>query len=263
MTLSKSFYAISVAALLSISGCALSHKRSTYPDPDRLVSVVRASPSGERPISKQDLIALRSESKTLEPVAGYMLRNGVLRGEAEPERIQIAMVSAGFFPALGVLPDLGRALHSEDNQPGKNSIAVISHRLWQRRYGADPNLIGRAITLDQEWYTVVGVMPSDFQFPKECDAWTPLAFDDERVKPESNSVEMGGIARLKPGATLDQAQAEVGVIARKLEGDHPEDKAGRDIKLTALHEIRSQELKTLRIKIDRPANPPVETGKGK
>jgi len=237
------FRAVSIAALLLASGCALSHKRPPFPDPDRLVSVVKVSPAGERPILKQDFLTLRSESKTLAPIAGYVFRKGSLHVGSTPERIQFAMVSMDFFPALGVKPALGRSLQSEENQSGRDHIAVISYNLWQRRFGGDPNLIGRAITLDHDRYTVVGVMPADFQVPKECELWTPLAFDIECFNLEAKCPEVEVIARLKPGGTLDEAQAEVRVITRKLEGDPPENNAGRDIKLTALRESSSQKEK--------------------
>jgi putative ABC transport system permease protein len=237
------FRAVSIAALLLASGCGLSHKRPPYPDPDRLVSVVKVSPAGERPILKRDLLALRSESKTLAPIAGYVFRKGSLVVGSTPELIQFAMVSMDFFPALGVKPALGRALQSEENQSGRDHIAVISYNLWQRRFGGDPNLIGRAITLDHDRYTVVSVMPADFQVPKECELWTPLAFDIECFNLEAKCPEVEVIARLKPGSTLDEAQAEVSVITRKLEGDPPENNAGRDIKLTALCESSSQKEK--------------------
>jgi putative ABC transport system permease protein len=237
------FRAAAMAALLLISGCALAPKRSSYSDPGRLVSVVKVSSTGEQPILKRDFLALRSESKTLAPIAGYVLRKGSLHDGSTPERIQFAMVSMDFFPALGVKPALGRALHSEENQSGRDHIAVISYNLWQRRFGGDPNLIGRAITLDHDRYTVVGVMPADFQVPKECELWTPLAFDIECFNLEAKCPEVEVIARLKPGVTLDEAQAEVSVITRRLGGDPPENNAGREIKLTALRESSSQKEK--------------------
>jgi putative ABC transport system permease protein len=261
------FRAVSMAALLMISGCALTPKRSPYPDPDRLVSVVNVSPAGEQLILKPDFLALRRESKTLAPIVGYVFRSGSLHDGSTPERIQFAMVSMEFFPALGVKPALGRALHSEENQSGRDHVAVISYNLWQRRFGGDPNLIGRAIAFDHDLYTVVGVMPADFQVPKECELWTPLAFDLECFNLEAKCPEVEVIARLKPGVTLDEAQAEVSVIARKLEADPPENNAGRDIKLTALRESSSQKEnlkeKELEIKIRRPANLPAESGKEK
>jgi putative ABC transport system permease protein len=234
------FRVVSMAALLLTTGCALMPKRSPYPDPGRLVSVVKVSPAREEPILDTDFLAWRNQSKTLGPIAAHVFRARALTGGAEPERIQSELVSADFFPALGVQPALGRVFLSEECKPGADHVVVISYDLWQRRYGADPNLIGRTITLDREQYTVVGVMPADFQFPKYCDVWTPLASDDERLHFQEKGIELYVIARLKTGVTLEQAQAEMSIIAHKLETDYPATNTGRDIKLTALRENRIQ-----------------------
>lgn len=220
-----------MAALLLTSGCAFLHKRPPYHDPDRLVSLVKVAPAGEAPIGGADFLALRSESKTLEPIAAYVFKALILN-EGEPERIDSAQVTADFFPTLGVNPVLGRALLPDDNKPDSNSVVVISHTLWQRRFGSDPKLIGSTVTLDRERRIVVGVMPPDFHFPKDCDAWTPLASD--------TGIEVEVFARLKPGVTLKQAQADISLITSKLEGDHPKNDSGRDIKLTALRESGGQ-----------------------
>jgi hypothetical protein len=106
-------------------------------------------------------------------------------------------------------------------------------------------------------------MPDNFEFPKPCDVWTPLAFDSESPGVEKKSVELHVTARLKNGVTLEQAQAEMSGIAHKLETDYPATNTGRDIKLTALRESHSQEKRVMTIKINRPVNPPVDTGKEK
>jgi putative ABC transport system permease protein len=251
-----------MAALVLTSGGAFQRNRPPYPDPDRLVSVIKVAPSGEAPILSADFLSLRRESGTLGAIAAYAFK-GLILTEGNPERIYSAQVTADFFSTLGIAPALGRALLSEEHQSERNHVVVISHKLWLRRFGADPNMIGKVISLDKERYTVVGVMPADFQLPKECDVWTPLALDEGRLLPAGTSPGLEVIARLKPGVTLDQAQAEVSEIARKLEGDHPENNTGRDIKLSALRESRGQELKVLEIKNDRPANNSVDTGKEK
>jgi hypothetical protein len=259
------FSVLFMAALLLISGCALMPKRSTYPDPERLVSVVKVSPAGEELILDTDFLAWRNQSKTLGPIAAHVFRGRVLRGGAEPERIQSELVSADFFPTLGVQPVLGRVFVPEDCKPDAGHVAIISYGLWIRRFGADTSMIGKTITLDREQYTVVGVMPDNFQFPKYCDVWAPLVFDDAGLAIEGKGIELCVIARLKTGFTLEQAQAEMSGIAHKLETDYPATNAGRDIKLTALRESRVQKEKenVLEIKIHRPAKPPVETGKEK
>jgi len=239
LRLSLRFRAVSLVALVLVSGCAFLNKRPPYHDPDRLVSVVKVAPSGEAPILGADFLALRSESKTLEPIAAYVF-NALILTEVAPERIHSAQVTADFFPTLGVKPVLGRALLPGDDKPDSNRVMVISDILWRRRFGADPSLIGRSMTFDRERYTVVGIMPPDFRFPKDCDAWTPLASDllYEHLPREDKGigVEVEVFARLNPGVTLEQAQAEMSGIARKLEKEYPETNTGRDLKLTALRE---------------------------
>jgi hypothetical protein len=205
------------------------------------VSVVKVASAGEEPILGADFLTLKSESRTLESIAGYVLRDGVIKDGSEPERIRAALVSADFFPALGLMPALGRAFISGDGQSGGAPVVVISQDLWQRRFGADPHMIGRTITLNQERYTIVGVMPVDIKFPNEAQVWTPLTSDDERLRQEDKSLELEVIARLKPGVTRQQAQEEMSNIARTLERDYPATNSGRDIKLVPLRENRSKQ----------------------
>jgi putative ABC transport system permease protein len=124
------FRAASMAALLLISGCELMSKPSPYPDPGRLVSVVKVSPAGEEMILDTDFLALRNQSKTLGSIAAHVFRARALTGGSEPERIQSELVSADFFPTLGVRPVLGRVFVSEECKPGGDHVAVISYRLW-------------------------------------------------------------------------------------------------------------------------------------
>jgi len=228
------FRVSSMAALLLISGCAFLHKRPPYRDITRLWRAVKVASAGAEPILYTDFLALRSEGKTLESVAAYVFRDRALSDGSAPERIHSAMVSTDFFQALGSEPILGRAFLSEECQSGRNQVVIISQNLWRRRFDVDPNIIGRTITLDQERHTIVGVMPPDFQFPAECDVWTPLAFD------ESTRLENGSsilFVRLKPGVTLQQAQDDMNDIARKLERDYPQTNKDRDIKLTGLFKL--------------------------
>jgi hypothetical protein len=257
-----------MAALLLTSGCDIMPKRPPYPDPGRLLSVVKVSPAREETISDTDFHALRNQSKTLGSIAAHVFRWRALTGGSEPERIQSELVSADFFSTLGVQPVLGRVFFSEDCKPGSDHVAVVSYGLWLRRYSGDPNLIGKTITLDREQYTVVGVMPDNFEFPKPCGVWTPLAFDSESPGVEKKSSELYVTARLKNGVTLEQAQVEMSEIAHKLETDYPATNTGRDIRLTALREFRIQLGNVRAIKINRPvnpppANPPIEKGKEK
>src|SRR5262249_10316487 len=132
--LTQSLRAAFMTALVLMPGCAFLNKRPPYPDPDRLVSVIEITPSGESPISGADFLALRGESKTLDSIAAYVFR-GITLTDKEAERIDSAQITADFFPALRVKPILGRVLLPDENQSGRNHVVVISYSLWQRRFG--------------------------------------------------------------------------------------------------------------------------------
>jgi len=229
-----------MVALLLISGCALLHKRLPYRDPDRLVTVVKVTPAGEEPVLDTDILELREQSRTLGQIAAYVPRHVSLTDGGDSERISATLTSADLFSSLGVAPMLGRAIISDECHPGANHVAVVGYNIWQRKFGGDPSLIGRTVTLDKEKYTIVGVMPKGFQFPEDCDMWLPLALEDQSLRLNDKGFRFGVIARLNPSFTLQQAQDEMVVIASKLERDHPESNSGRGIKLTLLSESRSQ-----------------------
>lgn len=144
-----------------------------------------------------------------------------LTGDGEPERVQSYAVTANFFPLLGVQPLLGRSFLTEEDQPGANKVAVLSYSLWQSRYGADRNILNREILLNGEKHTVVGVMPASFQFfEKDVRLWVPIAFDSEELANRGGHY-LTVVARLKPGVTALQAQAEMNAIMSRIAMDHP------------------------------------------
>ncbi|HEU4873605.1 MAG TPA: ABC transporter permease, partial [Pyrinomonadaceae bacterium] len=144
-----------------------------------------------------------------------------LTGDGEPERVSAYSVTANFFPLLGVQPLLGRSFLSEEDRPGASKVAVLSYSLWQSRYGADRNILNRDILLNGEKYSVVGVMPASFQFfEKDTRLWVPIALDQE------DWANRGGhfltvVARLKPGVSVSQAQADMNAIMHRIAIDHP------------------------------------------
>src|ERR1044071_3958147 len=150
-------------------------------------------------------------------MAAYNGGGPSLTGQGEPEQMKGSLASADLFRVLRAEPALGRAFAAEDDRPGAPRVAVISHGLWQRRFGADPSALGRAVTLDGEPYTVVGVMPAAFQFPDpETEVWAPLALDPQDQS-SRGSHYLNVVARLKDGVTIEQAQAEMDTIAGRLE----------------------------------------------
>ncbi len=152
-----------------------------------------------------------------------------LTGDGEPERVSTYAVTANFFPLLGVQPLLGRSFTPEEDRPGGSKAVVLSHGLWQSRYGGDRNILNREILLNGEKHTVVGVMPASFQFfAKDVRVWVPIAL------PQEAWANRGGhyltvVARLKPGVSVTQAQADMNAVMRRISIDHPDETIGGKI----------------------------------
>ncbi len=152
---------------------------------------------------------------------GFNLTSG-----GEPLKVEARGVTAGFFPLLGVAPRLGRVITPEEDKPGANHVAVLSHGLWQRRFGRDPGVVGRDIILNGEKYTVIGVMPRSFQFMESyVGLWVPAALSAEELA-NHGAHYLTVVARLKPGVTAREADAEVATIAARISHDFPEGARG-------------------------------------
>jgi putative ABC transport system permease protein len=187
-----------------------------YRNPDQLVWITEfyTQPVMEHVLASH-FSAWSTESQTLAQVAAYVPDNLTLTGAGEterPERLDANHVSAQFFPLLGARLPLGRNFLPAEAQSGGEPAAIISHSLWQRRFNSDRQIIGRSITLNNQGYTVVGVLPPDFRFIHPFDVWTPLAFDPA----QGRNMVVNTIARLKPGVTREQAQAELETISRRI-----------------------------------------------
>jgi putative ABC transport system permease protein len=147
-----------------------------------------------------------------------------LTGEGEPARVLGAHVTASFFPTLGVEPAIGRAFTSDEDQPGRDRVVVLSHNAWQQRFGADPDIAGREINLDGENHTVLGVMPPDFHLVFfNVEVWKPIAFTPGQMSDDRRGNEyLVAIGRINPGFTLEQVKAEMATIAARVIERFPE-----------------------------------------
>ncbi|HEY7184693.1 MAG TPA: ABC transporter permease [Blastocatellia bacterium] len=181
-----------------------------YQRADELVAVYSTNTrdEGEGPISPVTYLNLKNQNSVFSEMAAFDNRGWAanLTGGGEPERLQGYKVSANFFHWLGVAPALGRAFVAEEDRPGNNRVVVLSHEIWQRRFGGDAGLIGRSINLNGGDYTVIGVMPADFRYLK-TDVWTPLAWTPADEKFDAGCLEVG--ARLKTGVSVEQARSEI------------------------------------------------------
>ncbi len=179
------------------------------------------------------------QNRTLESLAGYNVEETTLTGAGEPEWLQCGVVTAGFFPMLGAQFARGRNFLAAEDRPGGERVAIISHRLWQRRFGSDPNIIGRSVTLNDQNHTIIGVLPLDFRFIQPLDLWTPMALDAEREHGNLMITVFNVIARLKTGVSREQAQAELADILQRYESAKPKNVmsfAGNRARVIPLHQ---------------------------
>ena len=202
-----------------------------YRDPGRLYRLDETNPKGEpNGVSPADLPVFQQRTHTLEALGVSHWRNVTLTGPEGPENVYGGQVSSDCFTMLGSAPALGRVFRSEEFRPGAPDVAVLSDRLWKRRYGRDPAAIGKPLMMNGKAHTIVGVMMQDFFFDQRFEFWTPWQFTAEDAS--RREARTSTVVRLKPGATPQQAQAEVAAVFRNAA---PEDaRKGWGTRLTPL-----------------------------
>jgi putative ABC transport system permease protein len=214
-----------------------------YPDPDRLVDLFQISAANGRrgSLSPPNYFDLRDHAQGFSGIAAYWSPSVTLTGlGGEPQKALAATCTHDLFGVLGVEPQLGRAFISEDDRPGAPRVALLGDGLWRRRYGADPSIVGQTITIDGNPTLVVGVMPARFDFPvARTELWVPLRLS--RTQPPNPAIGaeryrqyriLSVVARLAPGVSLDQAQAELGATADNFRQQYPD--ANRGLSLVAV-----------------------------
>ncbi|MGH9943134.1 MAG: ABC transporter permease, partial [Pyrinomonadaceae bacterium] len=210
-----------------------------YHAPDQLVMVWESGAAvgaGQDTIAPANYADWKAQNQVFADMAAIEWRNFNLTGDGEPERIPAFGVSANFFPLLGASAALGRTFQPEEDRPGANQVAVISHGLWQSRYGGEPGSVGRDILLNGEPYTVVGIMPRDFQFQvANIDLWVPVALTAEQLA-DRDIHNLNAVARLKPGVTVAQANADIQAITHRIAAAYPNEAEGLSAAVVPLHE---------------------------
>ncbi len=210
-----------------------------YDEPDRLIQVWGTNTQAginTSVVSVPNFIDWQNQNQSFEHLAAYTFSAFTLTGKDEPEQIRSGKVSASLFDLLRVKPIIGRGFLREEDKHGGERVVVVSHGLWQRRFGADPDLVGQTLTLNNQSYTVVGIMPERFDFPGEVEMWTPNAFDFGEFMSQRGTRYLRIIARLKPGISLQQAQAEMDTIAGRLAQQYPDTNGLQGVNLVPLHE---------------------------
>jgi predicted permease len=198
-----------------------------FREPDRLVSVWgRLTGIGlvrdQNGVSPPEYTDLCVRNRVFEGAAAHDSGSLTLTGEGEPERIETAFVAASFFPLLGVQAAMGRTFTADEDRPGRSDVVVMSHSLWQSRFGADSHIIGRVLLLDGVSRTIIGVMPVGFELFGHADLWSPLAFTaDQLSENQRGSHYLDVIARLRKGVSLQQMQSNLNQIADELLREHP------------------------------------------
>ena len=228
------------AAMFSIVYAVLL-KALPYPQPNHLVMVYEnvnlpSYQNSRNEVAPGNFSDWTNQNTVFESVAAYRNRSFNLTGAGEPLRIESELVSAGFFSTLQIVPSLGRSFSTEDDSPGASHVVIMSDGLWKSRFGSDPQILGQKLLLDGESYAVIGVAPPGFHFPDLDDQlWIPLTISPtERDNRGSHYLEV--FARLKPSVSLQQAESEMSVIAKRLTELYPQSNTGQTVNLVPLQE---------------------------
>jgi predicted permease len=210
-----------------------------YHDSGQLVAVYGKTPGYEQaPIGYMNFLDWQRETKTFSSMAIYRNQDYNFIGTGEAERLSGYMISAEFFPTLGVQPVVGRALRADDDQPGAGPVVILGGGFWKRKFGSSPDILGKSMLLNGTSYTIIGVIPAGFSFyGRDRDVYTPIgqwtdpSFRDRRIDMSAHAV-----GRLRPGLTLPQAKADMDGIAQDLATAYPEADKNAGITLVSMKE---------------------------
>jgi putative ABC transport system permease protein len=217
-----------------------------YPGAERLVFLWGTPTDGDsakvgRATSYPDYLDFREQARTFASLGAYGVLQRTLTGAGEPALLSTALVSSNLFETLGIAPALGRGFLAEEDRPHGPRVAIMGHALWRQRYGGAPDIVGRSIIVEGLPYTVVGVMPAEFTFPGEAQLWTPV-LEWWRASVRGNH-SFSVVGRLRDGATIAAADAEVREIAARLEAEHPVDNAKRSARLVPMQEAATRSVR--------------------
>ncbi|HKY27253.1 MAG TPA: ABC transporter permease [Pyrinomonadaceae bacterium] len=209
-----------------------------YRSPERLYHLWEKKPTQEfsqREFSYPDYQDYQ-QNGVLEGLAAYTGGGGIMTGRGEPTLVFSPAASANFFSVLGVNPILGRTFLPHEDKPGSQRVAVLTYEMWQRRFGGDPGILNQSLTINGQSYIVIGVLPANFEFAlRRADLWIPYQPNDAQLTRRFlHGTNL--IGRLKPGVSIEQAQSELDVIAKRIEQEHHQSHAGTTLRLVPLQE---------------------------
>jgi putative ABC transport system permease protein len=211
-----------------------------FPHSERLVTLSETSKEvPQMTVAYPNYLDWRAQQTVFDDLAAWMPAGGIFTGDGEPERIVGRYATASFFSTLDIKPHVGRFFNADEDRPNGERVMVISYGLWQRRYGGDETVVGRAVRYNGESWTVVGVMPAGFDFygvdNANNDFFMPLGRQDDQSYMRNRSTHpVWVIGRLRAGASLEQADAEMQTLAARLAEAHPESNAGNGVRLRSL-----------------------------
>jgi putative ABC transport system permease protein len=232
------------AAIFSVVNAVLL-RPLPFKDPERLMWIreTKLPQFPEFSVSPGNFLDWRKQNTVFERLVAINNVAFNLVGVGDPEQVRGMKVTDGFFAMLSAQPELGRVFLPEEDQPGRDNVVIMSHGLWQRRFGGDPKILNQAITLGSQSYTVIGVMPASFRFGgADLGLWAPMGFTTREAQTHGGHW-LSVFGRLKPGATEDQARAELVAIAGRLAAQYPEANTGWSVKLMPLLEFTVRDIK--------------------
>jgi putative ABC transport system permease protein len=218
-------------------------RRLPYATASRIVAIQELNPAGKQTqVTSANFLDWRAQNTVFEHLAAIKQTTSNLALSDHAERIDLAQTNANFFDVFGITPQHGRLFIPQDEQAGHEPVVVVSNALWQRRFGSDPSLVGKPITLNGKNYTVVGIAPAGFQYPDKTEAWVPPLKLVPELWPSQDVTQTRGmgylaaVATLKPGVSLPQAASEMETITARLRQQYPDTNNTRLNRVVSLHE---------------------------
>jgi putative ABC transport system permease protein len=233
------------AAIFAVVDSVVLHP-FTVPNLERLVMIAETAPyldnQTQETVAPANYLDWKRQQDVFDRMPAFEWWDVNLSGGDEPERVSGFFVTSDFFSAVGVEPLMGRTFTPEEETPGKHQRVVLGHDLWRRRFGGDASVIGKTIQLDAQPFEVVGIAPAGFAFPLGSQLWAPLSFEPKTAQLRTSRY-LSVVGRLAPGKTIDDAAAQMAVIADRLAQQHPEANRGHSVRvLTLIHGMRDQGL---------------------